>query len=165
MIVQKEGYSPTSFYIMHEGKVLIKGEKLRDRQIHKNSTIHMMYRLRGGTNGNRGAAGPSSYKDTAHPKGPPSSAVMPTTHPKLYTVEKLDDIPALEVKITEVKNLFNTIQTHALICRFNGFWPRSFDLHNWIHTNWTTSCQVLLCSKGFFVVQFESQDDYQKILL
>ncbi len=87
-----------------------------------------------------------------HLKGPSTSC----THP---------NVPTLEVKITEVKNLFNTLQTHALIFRFNGFWPRSYDLHNWIHSNWTTSCQVLLCSKGFFVVHFESQDDYQKILV
>ena len=65
LIVQKEGYSPTLFYILHEGKVLQEGEKLRDCQIYKNSTLHVMYRLRGGTGGNRGIAGPSSYKDAA----------------------------------------------------------------------------------------------------
>ena len=59
LIVQKEGYSPTLFYILHEGKVLHEGDMLRDCQINKNSTLHVMYRLRGGTVGNRGTAGPS----------------------------------------------------------------------------------------------------------
>ena len=160
LIVQKEGYSPTLFYILHEGKVLHEGKKLRDCQVYKNSTLHVMYRLRGG---NKGTAGPSSYKDAARTKGSQSTAAPPTSQPKPYIVEKLDVIPSLEVKNIEVTQLFNTLQTHALICRFNGFWPRSFDLHNWIYTNWTTNCQILLCSKGFFVVQFESKEEYLKI--
>ena len=60
LIVQKEGYSPTLFYILHEGK------KLRDFQVYKNSTLHVMYRLWGG---NKGTTGPSSYKDAARTKG------------------------------------------------------------------------------------------------
>lgn len=118
----------------------------------------------GGSVGNRGTAGPSSYKDTARSKGPQLTAAPPSSQPKPYIVEKLDVIPSLEVKNNEVTKLFNTLQTHALICRFNGFWPRSFDIHNWIYTQWTTNCQILLCSKGFFVVQFESKEDYQRII-
>ena len=149
---------------MYGGKVLTEGDRLRDCQIYKNSTLYVMNRLRGGTFGNRGTAGPSSYKDTARSKDPQSAAASPSSQPKSYIVDKLDDIPSLEVKNKEVTQLFSTLQTHALICRFNGFWPRSYDLHNWIYTNWTTNCQILLCSKGFFVVQFDSQEDYQKII-
>ena len=126
LLVQKEGYSSTLFYILHEGKVLHEGETLRDCQISKNSTLHVMYRLRGGTVENRGTTGPSSYKDAARSKGSQSTAAPPS---KPYIVEKLDAIPSLEIKNTEVTQLFSSLQTHALICRFNGFWPRSFDLH------------------------------------
>jgi len=194
-IASRMGYHEYDFYFVHAGKSMQDSLKLSDYQISRNSSISLMLRLRGGAEGNqrgpipsnkgvgnpknRGTAGPSSYKDAARSKGPQATATRTPSQPKgphaaadplptqpgPYIVEKLDDIPALEVKITEVKNLFNTLQKHALICRFNGFWPRSFDLHNWIHSNWTTSCQVLLCSKGFFVVQFESQEDYQKILV
>jgi len=184
-IASRMGYHANDFYLVHAGKSMQDSLKLLDYQISRNSSISLLLRLRGGAVGNqrgpnplnkgagntknRGTAGPSSYKDAARtpsqPKGPHASADPLPTQPGPYIVEKLDDIPALEVKISEVKNLFNTLQTHALVCRFNGFWPRSIDLHNWIHSNWTTSCQVLLCSKGFFVVQFESQDDYQKILM
>ena len=137
---------------------------MRDFQIYKNSTLHLMYSLRAGTIGNRGTACLSSYKDAARSKGSQSTAAPPSSQPKPYIVEKLEVIPSLEVKNTEVTQLFSTLQTHALICCFNGFWPRSFDLHNWIYTSWTTNCQILLCSKGFFVVQFESKEDYQKII-
>jgi len=181
-LASRVGFPAASFYLVHAGKSMQDLSKLSDYQLAKNCSISIQFRLRGGAVGNlrnRGTAGPSSYKDAARskgpqattnrtppqPKGPHASAYPLPTQPGPYIVEKLDDIPALEVKITEVKNLINTLQTHAIICRFNGFWPRSLDLHNWIHTNWTTSCQVLLCSKGFFVVQFESQEDYQKILM
>jgi len=179
------GNHANDFYLVHAGKSMQDSLKLSDYQISRNSSISLLFRLRGGAVGNqrgpipsnkgvgnpknRGTAGPSSYKDAARipsqPKGPHASADPLPTQPGPYIVEKLDDIPALEVKNTEVKNLFNTLQTHALVCRFNGYWPRSFDLHNWISSNWTKSCQVLLCSKGFFVVQLESQEDYQKILM
>ena len=164
MIEQREGYSRLFFYILYGGKVLNEADRLKDCQIFKNSTLYVKTRLRGGSFGNRGTAGPSSFKDAACSKGPQSSAAPPSSQPKPYIVEKPDDIPSLEVKNQEVTKLFSILQTHALICRFNGFWPSSYDLHNWIYTNWTTNCQILLCSKGFFVVQFESQEDYQKII-
>lgn len=110
--------------------MLHEGDRLRDCQIHKNSTLHVMYRLRGGKFGNRGTTGPSSYKDAARSKGPQASAAPPSQQPKPYIVEKLDDIPSLEVKNTKVTKLFSTLQTHALICRFNGFWPRSYRFLN-----------------------------------
>jgi len=184
IISSRMGYHASDFYLVHAGKTMQDSSKLLDYQICRNTTISLLIRLRGGAvdkqNGpipsnkgvgsskNRGTAGPFSYKDAARtssqPKGPHATADPLPTQPGPYIVEKLDEIPALEVKTTEVKNLFNTLQTHALVCRFNGFWPRSVDLHNWVYSNWTTRCQVLLCSKGFFVVQFESQEEYQKIL-
>ena len=87
-----------------------------------------------------------------------------SSHPSPYLVENLESTPTLEIKNPQVKQLFSTLQSIAVICRFNGFWPIYFDLHQWIYTNWTTNFQILLCSKGFFVVQFKSQGDYQKML-
>jgi len=175
-IAQREGYSRIFFYILHRGKVLKEGDRMRDCQIGKNSTLHVMFRMRGGMPGNRGTAGPSSYKDAARTKGPqtykdaarskgPQTEATSTVQPSPYIVEKLESTPVLEIKNEQVKGLFNTLQDKAVICRFNGFWPRSHDLHAWIYQNWTTNCQLLLCSKGFFVVQFESMDDYQKVIM
>jgi len=160
MVGKIEGYSLTSFYFLHEGKVLHEGEKLKDSQIHKNSIIHMMYRLRGGSKG----TGPSSYKDAARSKGPQTEAT-PTVQPSPYIVEKLESTPILEIKNDQVKGLFRSLQAEAVICRFNGFWPKSQDLHAWIYQNWTTNCQILLCSKGFFIVLFDSPEEYQKVFM
>jgi len=175
-IAQREGYSRNFFYILHRGKVLKEGDRMRDCQIGKNSTLHVAYRMRGGMPGNRGTAGPSSYKDAARTNGPqtykdaartkgPQTEATTNVQPSPYIVEKLESTPVLEIKNEQVKGLFNTLQAKAVICRFNGFWPKSHDLHDWIYQNWTTNCQLLLCSKGFFVVQFESMEDYQKVTM
>ena len=103
-----------------------------------------MNRLRRGT-------GPSSYKDAARSKGPQTEATS-TVQPSPYIVEKLESTPVLEIKNEQVKGIFSSLQAEAVICRFNGFWPKSHDLHAWIFQNWTTNCHILLCSKGFFIV-------------
>lgn len=52
----------------------------------------------------------------------------------------------------------------GIICRFNGLWPCTTDLYQWVHSNWTNNCKVLFCSKGFFIVVFVCDEDYQKVL-
>ena len=152
---QREGIPRTSFFFLHEGQKLQENSRLTDYQISKNSTIFLMHRLKGGEERKRGPSGPSSYKEVAQPKVPLTTGFYsPQNSP--YFVEKMESTLTLEIKNPQVTKLFSTLQSVAVICRFNGFWPRSFDLHQWVYTNWTTNCQILLCSKGFFVVQFES---------
>lgn len=163
-IEDREGYPRTTFYLHYEGKMLREETKMTECRIYKNSTISVLQCLRGGAEGNKGPTGPSSYKEATHPKGPPVEAPS-SAQTSPYLVENLESIPSLEIKYPQVKKNFSTLQSAAIICRFNGFWPRSYDLHEWIYTNWSTRCQIPLCSKGFFVVQFESQEDYQKVFL
>jgi len=171
MIARRMGYHASDFYLVHAGKPMQDSTKLSDNQISRNSSITLLFRLRGGAEGKqRGSipthkgAGPSSYKDAARPKGP-QTEVISNVLPSPYIVEKLESTPVLEIKNDQVKGLFKTLQAKAVICRFNGFWPKSHDLHCWIFQNWTTNCQILLCTKGFFIVQFESLEEYQKVLL
>ena len=56
-----------------------------------------------------------------------------------------------------------SFKSKAFICRFNGLWPQSEDLHQWIYSSWTKNCEIILCSKAFFAVQFYSQEDYKII--
>jgi len=163
VIEKREGLPRTSFYILHAGKVMHDDSSLIKGQISKNSTITLLHLLRGGAEGKRGPTFPTSYKEATHPKGS-QPAASTSSQPSPYIVEKLDSSPILEIKHPQVKQLFSTLQSHAVICRFNGFWPRYFELHQWVYSNWTTNSQILLCSKGFFVVQFESQEEYQKAL-
>jgi hypothetical protein len=56
---------------------------------------------------------------------------------------------------------------HALVCRFNGFWPNLLDLLSWISSDWypLLDGEVITCpcAKGFFVVVFESTSDRDKV--
>jgi hypothetical protein len=55
---------------------------------------------------------------------------------------------------------------HALVCRFNGFWPSLPDLISWFSSEWYPFLdrEVIPCpfAKGFFVVVFYSTSDIDK---
>lgn len=77
-----------------------------------------------------------------------------------YIVEKTEDSLDLVVEIPEVTGLFGSLLSKSVICRFNGYWPKPEELHAWIYQNWTQNCDIFLCAKGFFVVQFDTAEDY-----
>jgi hypothetical protein len=56
---------------------------------------------------------------------------------------------------------------HALVCRFNGFWPSLPDLISWFSSEWypLLDGEVIPypCAKGFFVVVFYSTSDRDKV--
>jgi hypothetical protein len=56
---------------------------------------------------------------------------------------------------------------HALVCRFNGYWPNLSDLLSWISSEWYPLLEgeviTCPCAKGFFVVVFESTSDRDKV--
>ncbi|MCY6488170.1 DUF4283 domain-containing protein, partial [Actinobacillus pleuropneumoniae] len=47
---------------------------------------------------------------------------------------------------------------------FNGFWPKAYVLHHWIYNSWIKNCEIYLCSKVFFIIQFETEVELQKVL-
>jgi len=79
-------------------------------------------------------------------------------------VDKLGETPSIEIMHPSLDEKIQKYAEDAIICRFNGLWPRTADLYQWIHSNWTNNCKVLLCSKGFFIVVFTFSEDYQKAL-
>lgn len=64
----------------------------------------------------------------------------------------------------EVTSLHNDLSKNAVICRFNGFWPKSDALHQWIYSTWTTNCEIYLCPKGFFIVRFNTEQEKDSII-
>lgn len=72
--------------------------------------------------------------------------------------------PDLLVNFSEVSGIFKTLQTRDLICIFNGFWPKSEDLHKCLFTLWTNKCDIYQFSMGLFVVQFDNQGDLDFVL-
>lgn len=55
----------------------------------------------------------------------------------------------------------------ALVCRFNGFWPKLADLHSWVLSAWapilSSDAIICPCARGFFVVIFGSPEDRDQI--
>ena len=79
-------------------------------------------------------------------------------------MDKLEETPSNEIGHPTLDEQTQKYAEHGIICKFNGLWPRTADLSKWIHSNWTNNCQVMLCSKGFFITVFAFDEDYQKAL-
>ena len=115
------------------------------------------------------ASKPFYYKDATSKPDSSKEALNSKIHfvmfqiPNPYSIEKENEVPRLEIIKVEVNILFSTCKSKAIICKFNNFWPRTKELEQWIHANWTTNCDYYLCSKNFFIVQFFSQADYKHV--
>lgn len=144
-------------------------------------TITLNLRLRGGAaqNNPRSAGGdkrnmPSSsqqsnggpsYKNILQGKkaagSPPEQA---GNTPRPYIVELQEQTPALKINNTATEEHTKTYEAQALICRFNCFWPKPMDLFHWIFTQWSLQCEIYLCSKGFFIVKFQTPEERDIII-
>lgn len=158
-IHEKTGIPPYKQLLLYAGKVMQEGYKLMDYGIAKDSTICLSSRLRGGCPGSS-AKGPVSFKDAV--KGKMDSQKKPEqqdTAPGAYIVEQTTQNPALVISIPEVNEIQSDYLTKAVICRFNGFWPKPEALRQWIYSIWTENCDIHLCSKGFFIVKFDTIKD------
>lgn len=84
--------------------------------------------------------------------------------PSPYIMEQLNYTPELNIDIPEIDEHCNIFEKQAIICRFNCFWPKPVELFQWIFTKWTTHCEIHLCSRGFFIVNFPSTEAKDIIL-
>lgn len=159
----KLGIPSAAQRLIHEGKQLEDLYPLSFYSIKRDATIILTLRLRGGVAGNTSSAKAFSYKDAVHAQKPEKTA-PPVQTPKPFLVDKLEEAPSIEIKHPSLDEQAETYAEHAIICRFNGLWPCTADLYQWLHSNWTNNCKVLLCSKGFFIVLFAFDEDYQKAL-
>ena len=95
---------------------------------------------------------------------PPKKVAQPSEAPKPFLVDKLEDVPSIEISHPKLENQLQIYTEYSIICRFNGLWPRTTNLYQWVHSTWTNNCKVIFCSKGFFIVLFTFSEDYQKAL-
>jgi len=129
--------------LIFSGKVLQEEIHLKDYGIQRNSTIIQNLRLQGGAPGESIQArsssidkGQASFKDSLRGKATTQDKQIPNLRiPCSYIVEKMEKSPDLSIEIPEVSDLFNILQTKAIICRFNGYWPKSEELSEWIYLN------------------------------
>lgn len=121
----------------------------------RDSTIILSTRLRGGSFGSC-SKGIGSFKDAVKRKGEATNKPTPTQElPGPYIVEQRSQTPVLQIDFIEVNNFHSDYSSLAVIWRFNCFWPKTDALRQWIFSTWTTNCDILLCSKGFFMAKFD----------
>lgn len=73
-------------------------------------------------------------------------------------MEQLQHTLELTIDILKAEEVCNSYEKQVIICHFNGFWPKPFDLFHWIFTHWALDCEIHLCSKGFFIVKFQTTE-------
>ena len=68
-------------------------------------------------------------------------------------------IPVVDRSLEEAAQFEET----ALICRFNGLWPRLTDLHQWVSEVWepivSNKISIYPSARGFFTVDFVTAED------
>lgn len=147
-----------------EGRSLHDHLTLQEYRICQNTTIFLNLRLRGGCN-RSGSKTPGSFRDAVKGKEKmQDKPKLPPEQPGPHIVEQKLEYAMLKVTIPEVTALHSDFSKHAVICRFNGFWPKSDALHQWIYSRWTPECNIYLCSKGFFIVHFHTEEERDSII-
>jgi len=147
--------------LIFQGKQLDDPLPLSFYNIKINSSLVLSLRLRGGAAGQSSSAPPYSYK-AAVCSEIPSSPEPPK--PKPFLVDKLEEVPSVEISVPDLVDNTQKFAETTIICRFNGLWPRSKDLYDWINDNWTHRCKVYFCEKGYFIVLFDNPEHYEKAL-
>jgi len=128
------------------------------------STIILTLRLRGGSTGTS-SKNTGSFRDAVKGKEKmKNKAAPPSELPGPYIVEQKTESPTLQVTMPEVTSLHTDLSNNVVICRFNGFWPKSDALHQWIFSTWTSNCEIFVCPKGFFIVRFNTEQEKDNII-
>ena len=70
----------------------------------------------------------------------------------------------LSIKFTKVSGIFIILQAKAIIYHFNIFWAKYEGIHQWIFINWTKNCDIYMCAKVFFVVQFNNKKNLEYVI-
>lgn len=147
--------------LISEGKLLQNGIQLKDYAIERNSTIILNIRLREGVPRINNPNGPTTFKDVVKKKTETHTSFDSIQNiPRPYIIEQIEQAPVMEVNLPQVV----VLQSRVAICRFNGFWPRSEELHQWVFATWTQIVISTYAPRVFFVVQFDTQKDLEFVL-
>jgi len=123
-IQDRTGIPPCKQLLTYTGKVLQEERKLKYYDILNDSTICLSTRLRSGYSGTS-TKGPVSFKDAVKGKMEPQvQTEQQATTPDAYNVEQTTQNPALTIVVLVVNEIQADYLSKAVICRFNGFWPK-----------------------------------------
>lgn len=156
--IQKKLGTPIEYqnliYIAHR---LQDNHTLQDYGVINDSTIILNLRYWGGCKG-ASSKTTGSFGDAV--KGKEQTQNKPTLTTELlgpYIVEQKPEAPMLTITLLEVTDLHSDSTQNVVICKYNGYWPESDALHQWIFVNWSSNYEIYLCPKGVFIVTFNTE--------
>lgn len=106
-----------------------------------------------------------SFRDAVKGKEPLQHNLAPASElPGPYIVEQKPESPMLTISLPEVTDIYTDLMHNAIICIFNGYWPKADALHQWVFTSWSSKCEIYLCPKGFFIVRFSTELERDNVI-
>ena len=127
---------PSSYLrLLYKGKKLMNPHLLYFYNIFKDASLVATFRLRGGSIGQTSVAPSFSYKDAVRKDAAQPQSVKPAEAPKPFLVDKMEDTPSIEISHPSLDDQYQTFADTTIICRFNGLWPHTADLYQWLHSN------------------------------
>lgn len=108
--------------LLYDGKQLEDHFPLFYYNIEKEALVVLSLRLRGGASGQTSSAPAFSYKDVVHAQTT-KKAAQPPKAPKPFLVEKMEEIPSIEISHPTLDDQSQAFAETTLICKFNGLWP------------------------------------------
>jgi len=131
----KLGTPATYQNILFSGLYMQDQYTLQHYGVVNDSTIILNLRLRGSCKGTSSKT-TGSFRDAVKGKEPLNHRSSPTSElPGPYIVEQKQESPILTVTLSEVTDLYSDLIHNAVICRFNGYWPKADALHQWVFTS------------------------------
>jgi hypothetical protein len=161
-------YIPPCFQqLIFEGRQLVDGSLLQGYGNLNNATISLTSRLRGGV---PSSTHPSSYKHVVK-KGisAPSGSKAKNSGAKelfgsTFIVDQSTEPPTVDVEYPHIYESSFIYQEKSIICRFNGLWPSTYVLREWVNKTRSPGHELFFCSKGFFIVNISTEADCQCML-
>lgn len=148
--------------LLYGGKQLDASFPLSFYNIERDATLVLSLHLRGGAAEHSSSTPTFSYKDVFHAQ--PKKAAQSLVALKTFLVDKMEEVLSIDISHPDLADQLQKYAKVAIICRFNGLWPRTKDLYEWIYANWTHNWTIIFFSKGLFLVIFDHSKDYQKAL-
>ena len=128
------GISSTFQWLLYGGKQLEDSFPLSFYNIWKYASVVLTLWLRGGAIGQRSSTQAFSYKDVVHAQ-PIKKVAQPSKAPKPFWVDKLEDVPYVEISHPALENQFQIYAESSIIYRFNGLWPHMTNIYQWVHSS------------------------------
>jgi hypothetical protein len=130
----QDSYGSVVLYL--QGKQLEDLSQQSNYNICKDSTLSLAFCLHGGVVQPRvpSSSKTNYFKDVVRFKPSPRVAQSPAILGP-YLVEKYDEVLVLDISNPNVINFLSYYRKCVVICHFNGFWPYTIKLYQWILLN------------------------------